>query len=335
MLLKAWLRETRARWTLRRRLAMLAQTFALPSPQIRFSRTPSPFRYDCRIDRGSGRYVITFMGDRFGFLVRYNRTPAALFWLSHCPPAVSSILVNMSDGDAKSCAPFAYSVDRPGIVALPDNSFFSSHGFSGMRSFAERSHVRWQDRSSRVRWRGTTNGLGGKDYDSPDAMWDQRIMPRIRMLMILRNAKDIDAAFAKVHGADLRGRLQRDGMMREKIPETDWINDRIAIDIDGTTNTWTNLMARWHLGCCVIKVDSQGGFRQWYYDRIRPWEHFVPVRSDMGDLVEKIEWARSNDAQAREIAANGQSFARSMTLETETRHAVAAICAAQNVVQAG
>ncbi len=275
------------------------------------------------------------MGDKFSFLVRYNRTPAALFWLTQCPPAVSSILLNLSDGDATSCAPFAYSANRPEVVALPDSSFFSSRAFSGMRTLATDTNVGWQDRAARVRWRGSTNGLGSRDYGSPDAMWDQSILPRIRMLMILRDTQDTDAAFANVRGADLRRRLERDGMIGERIPETDWINDKIAIDIDGTTNTWTNLMARWHLGCCVIKVESQGGFRQWYYDRIRPWEHFVPVRSDMSDLVEKIEWARSNDAQAREIAANGQAFARSMTLESETRYAVAAICAAQNVGEAG
>ena len=143
-----------------------------------------------------------------------------------------------------------------------------------------------------------------------------------------------DVAFAKAHGSRLRAGLTRDGLMGERIPETDWINDKLALDIDGTTNTWTNLLARMHLGCCVIKVDSQHGFRQWYYDRIRPWEHFVPVRSDMSDLIEKIEWARSHDSEARQIAENGQAFARTMTLESETPYAVAAICKAQNVKEA-
>ena len=91
------------------------------------------------------------------------------------------------------------------------------------------------------------------------------------------------------------------------------------------------MLVRMHLGCCVIKVDSQEGYRQWYYDRIRPWEHFVPVKSDMSDLIEKIEWARSHDAEAQAIAANGRAFARSMTFESETDHAIAAICATQGV----
>ena len=29
----------------------------------------------------------------------------------------------------------------------------------------------------------------------------------------------------------------------------------------------------------------------------------MPVRSDMSDLIEKIEWARSHDAEAQAIAA--------------------------------
>jgi hypothetical protein len=49
-----------------------------------------------------------------------------------------------------------------------------------------------------------------------------------------------------------------------------------------------------------------------------PWEHYVPVRADMADLEEKIDWVRTNYREAEAIARNGQALARSMTLETET-----------------
>ncbi len=72
----------------------------------------------------------------------------------------------------------------------------------------------------------------------------------------------------------------------------------------------------------MLKVASQHGYRQWYYDRIKPWEHFVPVQADMTDLAEKVDWVRSHDREAEEIARRGQSLARSMTLEGETAEAV-------------
>jgi hypothetical protein len=39
-----------------------------------------------------------------------------------------------------------------------------------------------------------------------------------------------------------------------------------------------------------------------------PWVHFVPVKNDLSDLLETINWLRQNDAKAKEIALNGRSL---------------------------
>ena len=39
-----------------------------------------------------------------------------------------------------------------------------------------------------------------------------------------------------------------------------------------------------------------------------PWVHFVPVKTDLSDLLETITWLRENDAKAKEIALNGRSL---------------------------
>lgn len=37
--------------------------------------------------------------------------------------------------------------------------------------------------------------------------------------------------------------------------------------------------------------------------------HYIPIKTDLSDLVEKLEWARNNDHEAKQIAKNGQKFA--------------------------
>jgi len=327
----SWLRELHVTFRLRRRIARRARKFRLPLPAIRFSRAPTPFDFDCLFERSSGRYTVTFIGRQLEFICGYNLIPAALYWFSLCPPTVSSMRINLSDGEAPSSAPFSFSTNRADVIPLPDRDFFASRAFEHFRNFATGNGVAWARRSDRVRWRGWTNGSGSKEYSSPHAQWDQDVMARIRMCLILQDADATDVAFTGSFDPQLEARLRRDGLFKAKVPQNDWINDKFALDIDGATNTWTNFLVRMHLGCCVIKVDSQHGYRQWYYDRIRPWEHFVPVRSDMSDLIDKIEWARSHDAEARAIAENGRAFARSMTFESETDYAIAAICANQGV----
>lgn len=78
----------------------------------------------------------------------------------------------------------------------------------------------------------------------------------------------------------------------------------------------------------MLKVASPHGFRQWYYDRLDPWTHYVPVAADLSDLAERVQWCRDNDDACQAIAATGQRLAHSMTRATEKRAAVARIKAA-------
>ena len=42
---------------------------------------------------------------------------------------------------------------------------------------------------------------------------------------------------------------------------------------------------------------------------LRAFEHYVPVKYDLSDLVERLTWLRSNDAEAQRIATAGRRFA--------------------------
>ena len=66
-------------------------------------------------------------------------------------------------------------------------------------------------------------------------------------------------------------------------------------------------------------------FRSWYYDRLEPWRHYVPVAADLSDLVERIEWCRGHTAECRAIAQAGQALALAMTPKEEIRRTVARI----------
>ena len=318
------IQRTVARWSRKLRLD-------LPRLSTRLSGVPTLYPYDCNISRISGRYEASLSDDKIEFIVRYKRVPAALYWLSQCPPDVAAISVNLSDGNFPSAASFAYSANAPDILLLPDSEFFVNRGFEELKSFAITHDVDWSRRSGKLRWRGWTNGVGKTDYSAPGAAFDMAVLPRIRLALLLKGAPATDVALVGARDPKLVEGLRQDGLLMPKIPEQHWIGDKFALDIDGFTNAWSNFLVRLHLGCCVIKVESQGGYRQWYYDRIRPWEHFVPVRADMSDLVEKIDWARSHDSEARRIAENGRAFARSMTFESETQWAVNAICAASGI----
>ncbi|EKE21773.1 MAG: KDEL (Lys-Asp-Glu-Leu) containing 1 [uncultured bacterium] len=48
---------------------------------------------------------------------------------------------------------------------------------------------------------------------------------------------------------------------------------------------------------------------QWFYKGLKPYEHYIPIKDDMSDILEKIDWARKNDGLCKKITENAMKFA--------------------------
>jgi hypothetical protein len=49
--------------------------------------------------------------------------------------------------------------------------------------------------------------------------------------------------------------------------------------------------------------------KTYYHFLLKPFVHFVPVKDDFSDLLEKLDWLDQNPSISREIGINGQKFA--------------------------
>ena len=58
---------------------------------------------------------------------------------------------------------------------------------------------------------------------------------------------------------------------------------------------------------------------EFFLPLLRPWIHYIPVRNDLGDLVERVEWARANPEAAQEIGLNGAELARTQLRREDWR----------------
>lgn len=61
-------------------------------------------------------------------------------------------------------------------------------------------------------------------------------------------------------------------------------------------------------GSVVFKQDSP--YHEFFYGQLNPWTHYIPIKHDLSDLVEKILWAKKNDALVKNISKNARQFAR-------------------------
>jgi len=63
------------------------------------------------------------------------------------------------------------------------------------------------------------------------------------------------------------------------------------------------------LGSVIIKVlPRQVADRMWYFPILKPFEDHVPVKADLSDLEEKIQWCRDNDEKCKKIGQNAMAF---------------------------
>jgi len=94
---------------------------------------------------------------------------------------------------------------------------------------------------------------------------------------------------------------------------------RGVVDVDGNANSWDGLFWKLLSNSVVLKVESP--HRQWYYSRIKPWKHYVPVKPDLSDLEEKVRFVLdpSNDPALEAMAARSTRVLRGITLKREVR----------------
>lgn len=279
-----------------------------------------------RFERSGGTLTVLLDLERLGrdshaLNPFWKRLPVMLHFLSRTAPEVRTARVNISDGEEVRDWELAFCSQNDRALLVPDRGFMTARYYQPLRELSQAGPEHWDARSNSVLWRGGPNGVG-LIINSSMRPADADLMQRVRLCLRL---KDVPGADARITGTG-RGENRREvarvlselGLTGSHVPTVHWATVKFALDVDGNTNAWSNLYTRLLLGCCVLKVASPRGYRQWYYDELQPWQHFVPVAADLSDLVERIEWCRANDQEARRIARAGREFALRRTPESET-----------------
>jgi Glycosyl transferase family 90 len=247
-------------------------------------------------------------------------------------PLELHLVTEISDGEDGTSGLISFCSRDPASILIPDHLFIRSRGYEVDRRLARANAVDWNERSDLLVWRGSTNGVGSisKHHLSVD---DSELIPRVRLCLALKDAPGTDVKLSAIvqsnNNAIDRDRLVRAGIIGEFVSPIAWHGFKFAIDIDGNSNAWSNFFTRLIMGCCVLKVASAPGYRQWYYGEIEPWTHYVPVKADLSDLHDRLAWCRANLAECGRIAAKGQEFAMAHDFDTEVASAIRRVCEAR------
>lgn len=245
--------------------------------------------------------------------------------------------VNFGDGSTDTPCQLAYDIPASSslVAAIPDHRFYTEKGNYSLRNTIHNESLDdWGMKKSLAFWRGTTSGRIHKKIDKNSI----ENLPRYKLCELsVNNAGMLDARISKTSRQvsdtvkdEVLERMRDEGVWGDVVDFTEFSHYKYLVEIDGNVTPWS-FFQKLMMGSCVLRVESDR--KQWFYHKLEKWVHYVPVRKDMSDLLEKIQWCKDNDDRAREIALNGQRLADSLSFDSQMNFAAEQLLSVARVVE--
>jgi hypothetical protein len=162
--------------------------------------------------------------------------------------------------------------------------------------------VEWETKKPIAVFRGTTTGCG---YTTETNM---------RLKLSTMRSPELDVGVVK-HTYQLRFDPKEGlGSVNTKefptvplMPMSEQANHKYIIHIDGNVAAY-RLLGTMMTGSLILKVE--GPYTLWVDHLLKPLKHYVPVKADLSDLLEVLEWCKNHDAKCKKIALAGYEFAK-------------------------
>lgn len=248
-----------------------------------------------------------------------NRLDTICVFIGRCLPLMNTtegrILLAVSDGVyfnfAAPTLVFSRHKNCPQNILFPDTDFILSAGYELPKAETELAliNIPWYQRKQILFWRGADSSP--KIKDSLNICERTTLCKRTKDS---RNPELFDCLLSSVTQPDQLDFVRKERLLAyEPVPYKEFLNYRYLLDIDGWSNSWSGCFRKLLSGSLLFKVESN--WEQWYYDQIKPWEHYIPIKKDLSDLEEKVIWAIEHDSQAQQIAYNARQTALGITFQ--------------------
>ena len=173
----------------------------------------------------------------------------------------------------------------------------------------------WELKENRAVFRGTSTGIDFREAKKKG--YDITVSPRFQLYEMafmqregqLNSSVPLDFAITKY--LQYNGDLGDFRELRDKYPERpamsliDQFRFKYIVLVDG--NGWAEKVAGVLLSGSLLFLSTI--HEDWVTRQMVDGLHYIKIKPDLSDLIEKLEWARENDQQARQIAENGRLLA--------------------------
>ncbi len=192
---------------------------------------------------------------------------------------------------------------------IPDKFSLSQDWLEIQRS-VQNSSTPWDKKINKVIWRGSFTDVG-KTFHHADFSLDASIRLKLCQLS-QKHSEWLDAAFTNAKPAHLLKLLEIGQTLKPFLNKRELLKCKYLPVLDGHMCTYPGY--QWSLLSNSIALKQESDQVQWFYRALQPYVHYIPIRQDLSDFVEKVEWAKKNDEKMKKIAENATKFAQNNLL---------------------
>jgi len=146
----------------------------------------------------------------------------------------------------------------------------------------------WEDRKDIVFWRGGASGL-----DRPSI--------RTQVTAALIDHPHTDVRLTKWQGWE-ESQTIPERMFAERADLNEHCKHKYIMIVDGNCIASSH---QWVFGSGAVPIMvTHPENKYWFRSHLKPMVNYVPVKYDLSDLTEQIDWLVANDDKAKEIAIN-------------------------------
>lgn len=221
----------------------------------------------------------------------------------------SNYFISLQDGVHKkfSYPVLAFAATHPlvannQVVLLPDTE--SLKGYDTLVKTLKDAALKypWLQKSAKILWRGATTG--GKDCTTYNCS------ARLNFINSSVNLEFVDAGFTLTTSNVSKKFAQEIRLKHFKnhVTPQDSLAYKYLLDIDGNSCSYSRMA--WILSSNSLLLKHQSDKIQWYYHKLKPYEHYIPIASDFHNLQQQYEWAETHPTEVQGMINNAQQLAQ-------------------------
>jgi glycosyltransferase involved in cell wall biosynthesis len=151
----------------------------------------------------------------------------------------------------------------------------------------------WNQRIAKIHWRGNPGG-----YERPSI--------RYTVVKQLFDHPYADVRFAFEGDMGMYGNAIESKYKTNRCGLETFVQHKYLLIIDGTGIASNH---QWVFASGAVPVMITHPKNNWWFKKfLKPMENYVPIRYDLSDLEEKLEWLASHDAEAQQIAISAKQL---------------------------